>query len=518
MSSSQSGTHAASSIATSISSPPPSSQLSTSFPTPKSFTLGTGASIYASTFLPALESANSEVILTTCFWAPSSTLSALSSSLLCLNTSSLALYGGRSKIRVFICLSSRSLLQKLFHTSSPKGYAYPPSTWSSKLGLPPAEDLPGLEIVVKSLFFRPFSVLHSKYLIVDRKRVFLPSCNVSWEDWLECAIELEGETVQEVFEFWKSIWVTPDDSIALRTILSEPSGDSPTFVQNSVHVLPAALSRHVLTLPGAPLPTTLLPHPHCSYLRSSIPLPFPLALLSPSLHPQPPATVLNTTLLHLISTAKEQVTLLTPNFTSPPLYHALLSALNRGVDVRLISNRKMMVLEQLLTAGSITEWWVGALVRAYRRTNQRKKKKEEEEEDRRVAGRGGDGSQWSSLDDANFMEEGRLPLSPTAGDRASLPNKGSGRLRVEYFRPFDSSLPESSPSAGMAGPEAVKTHVKLTLVDDEVVVLGSGNMDRASWYTSQELGVMVRGRDVAAKIWGAVERALEGRLEGLCGV
>ncbi|KAI4144066.1 MAG: hypothetical protein LQ340_006794, partial [Diploschistes diacapsis] len=147
--------------------------------TPISFTTGTGASIFTSTLLPALESATSEVILCTCFWAPSPTLVSLRASILRLNARSLTLsrQNGGKKIRLYICLSSRSLWQKLFHTSSPNGYTYPPSTWSSRLGLPGPEDLTGLEVRVESLFFRPFSVLHSKYLIVDRKRVYFPSCN-----------------------------------------------------------------------------------------------------------------------------------------------------------------------------------------------------------------------------------------------------------------------------------------------------------------------------------------------------
>ena len=52
--------------------------------------------------------------------------------------------------------------------------------------------------------------------------------------------------------------------------------------------------------------------------------------------------------------------------------------------------------------------------------------------------------------------------------------------------------------------------MKCTIVDGEVVVLGSGNMDRASWYTSQEVGVAVEGRDAVREIWGMIERELGG--------
>ena len=36
----------------------------------------------------------------------------------------------------------------------------------------------------------------------------------------------------------------------------------------------------------------------------------------------------------------------------------------------------------------------------------------------------------------------------------------------------------------------VLSHFKMTMVDDDYLVLGSGNMDRASWWTSQEIGLL----------------------------
>ena len=77
-----------------------------------------------------------------------------------------------------------------------------------------------------------------------------------------------------------------------------------------------------------------------------------------------------------------------------------------------------------------------------------------------------------------------------------------GRLRIEYFKP-----------SRRLGNGEVKCHVKCTAVDGEVVVLGSGNMDRASWYTSQELGIALSGREVVEGVWGRLEQALEGRVE-----
>lgn len=75
-----------------------------------------------------------------------------------------------------------------------------------------------------------------------------------------------------------------------------------------------------------------------------------------------------------------------------------------------------------------------------------------------------------------------------------------GRLRIGYF--------VSAVQAGL-----IKTHAKCTIVDDEIVVLGSGNMDRASWFTSQELGVAIEGREVVREVWERLEEKLGDNVE-----
>ncbi len=59
----------------------------------------------------------------------------------------------------------------------------------------------------------------------------------------------------------------------------------------------------------------------------------------------------------------------------------------------------------------------------------------------------------------------------------------------------------------------MKSHLKLAIIDQKITVLGSGNMDRASWYTSQELGVALISKDVAGKIRTCVNEALERRVD-----
>ncbi len=177
------------------------------------FVVGSGLDIYNASILPAIESAQHEVILVTCFWASSPSLTNLSSTLRALSNRHASRPTGIPKLRVRLCFSSRSLFQKLFHTSSPAGYIYPPLQWVSKLGLPSPEELQGLDLQVKSIFIRPFSVMHPKFVIIDRRFALLPSCNLSWETWLECCLPLTGPIVSSLLQFWRYTWGRNDFSV-----------------------------------------------------------------------------------------------------------------------------------------------------------------------------------------------------------------------------------------------------------------------------------------------------------------
>ena len=88
-----------------------------------------------------------------------------------------------------------------------------------------------------------------------------------------------------------------------------------------------------------------------------------------------------------------------------------------------------------------------------------------------------------------------------------------GRLKVGYFIGDNEGEQLDRGSGG----RFQKSHVKCTVVDGDgdgaVVVLGSGNMDRASWFTSQELGVAIEDPAVVKDVWGQLETRLEGRVE-----
>lgn len=452
-----------------------------------SFSTGTGASLF-SLFRSDLEAAENEIIIVTCFWARSESLDTLcdvlhnlskkateraSSSSSSLST---AEGGGRvrnglnKKIKVRICFSSSSIFQKLFHTSSPKGYVYPPSTWSSKLGLPRPEELPGLDLTVKSIFFRPFSVMHSKFIIIDRQVVLVPSCNVSWETWFEGCLKLSGDIVSRFYDFWLSFWADYEEKSAGGMILSHEDGQlTPSTADTATATATALAHRYWANVDAwavtnfsngrvddfqPSIPSVFLPsnhHVNPKFRPTSLFLSFA------------PQTPLNNFLIHSLSQAKRDIYIQSPNVTAPPVLRALLECVERGVDVKIVTNDRLMVLEQLVTAGTTTSRCMKWLIKNYENAKRARRR--------------------------SFLgDRGESGLSDYLG-----------ALDVLYW-----GSTETGTGTGTAPPilsEAQRSHLKLTIVDMELVVLGSGNMDRASWYTSQELGVSFLSDGLARDIW-----------------
>ncbi|KAM0323949.1 hypothetical protein ACHAQA_008531 [Verticillium albo-atrum] len=424
--------------------------------TPHSITVGSGVSIYKQTLLPAILAARHEVILVTCFWAESDTLRALHETLSELAARRRELIasnpdgGSLPRLRIRIGFSSRSLFQKIFHTWSRHGHIYPASAWG-KLGLP-ANDLllaARIDLSVKSLFFLPFSVMHPKFVIVDRERAFMPSCNISWEVWFEGCVEFTGPAVEQLLRFYASVWDRDDR----RAADWEDSRDQAGRQQSGTAVLqtepfennPESACQKLLLEPTS-TPTMVLPSSH--HVN-------PGFRYMPFLGRQsPPATPLNTALLDLFVTARTQIDILTPNLTCRAVVDALLAALARGVNVRIRTSRNMMLIEQIVTACTTTEWTIRSLVKNYTALT----------------------SAWTSR---AFDTEAQ--------------RQRPGRLEIYYYRP-----------ATTAPDEPVVSHLKMTLVDREYLMLGSGNLDRASWYTSQELGILLHVPGFEHDIWSGV--------------
>lgn len=167
-------------------------------------------------------------------------------------------------------------------------------------------------------------------------------------------------------------------------------------------------------------------------------------------------------LLELFATAREEIYVQSPNLTSPPVLEGLMDAVRRGVKLHILTSARLMILEQLVTAGTTTHRCVRRFIKTYQ-------------------------SLANSKPRSHDVEQGLLP---------------PGRLRIDYYQP----------RPGVAN-EPVQSHAKLTIVDREVVVFGSGNMDRASWYTSQELGVAVYSKSVVATVMEKLEQERSGRAQ-----
>jgi len=385
----------------------------------------------------------------TCFWATSATQKLVNDALKTLSDKGIS--KGR-KIRVRTCFSSSSILQKLLHPQALNGKVYPPESWQSTLNLPHPDQLQGLDMQVKSIFLLPFSVMHPKFIIVDSKMAVLPSCNVSWEDWFEGAVTLTGPVVSCFVDFWKEFWAQQEDRDELINLST--SAENQDLVAGISHDSQGQLPLST-PLNSKDIPTIFLPSPH--HRNPDFKLPW-------QEHSAPPPTPLNTFLLRSLLSAEREVYIQTPNLTAAPVLTAILSTLQRGIDIHIVTSERLMILEQLVTAGTTTSRCISKLISRYQ-----------------------DISYASSPSD---LEAGR-------GRR--------GKLRIDYF----------VPKTGNGDREPQQSHLKCTIVDQELVILGSGNLDRASWYTSQELGVAFFDQDFARKLLGSLTSVLHGRLKSV---
>ena len=84
-----------------------------------------------------------------------------------------------------------------------------------------------------------------------------------------------------------------------------------------------------------------------------------------------------------------------------------------------------------------------------------------------------------------------------------------GRLHIAYFRAR--STPSATRFDDPSSEEPAQSHLKLTIVDGEYTVLGSGNMDRASC-TPARLGVLFEDKEFASLVRASTREALRSRL------
>lgn len=422
---------------------------------PLNFTLGTGPQILSSVLPLCLETKH-ELIIVTCFWAKESISREDVASLL-RKLSAKAIQQNRI-IQVRICFSSESSWRRL-NPCRMEGKIHHPRSWK-RLGLPAEGEIKGLELVVKSAFVPPFSVMHPKFILMDRKTAWMPSCNVSWENWFEGCIEMQGGITEKIHEFWVAFWGNRGAELPPL-----PESEMPSSNSLDLDIISSEMEQaraHIASQTQVSLseiPTILLPSPH-HWDPTFI------------LH-CPHTTPFTTFLHHIFRAAKSSIYIQTPNLTSRPVVKAIVAAIMRGVDVRIITSRRLMILEQLVTAGTHTEYEVRYLARHYARLKHKKKREIRKHE--RGVRRG-----WG--------------LAPPVR---------LGSLSVGYYQPKEGKDPN----------EPVKSHLKLVCVDGQVTILGSGNMDRASWYTSQELAVAFFSEELSAQLSESVDEALKDRVK-----
>jgi len=419
--------------------------------TPVSYTLGNGHQIFTSSIIPACLETQHELLLVTCFWAKSTTRDAITSLLRQLSEKAIARGDGK-KIAVRLCFSSISILQKLFQTSSLDGKVYDEKEWVG-LGLPSQEEMRGLDLLVKSIFVRPFGIMHPKFVVVDREKSFMPSCNVSWESWFEGCVEMRGGICERLVDFYEDFWTRGSKKLDGSWVKEfVPSIKQNNALEEGGLIGSRAFTRRD-TEGRETVQTILLPSQHHIIPR-----------FSPFSQSTAPPTPLNTFILTAISHARSSIYIQTPNLTSRPLMRALLAALKRSVAITITTSSNLMILEQLVTAFTITSYEIYKLQRAH---------------------------------------AGLISCHGSSDTEAQHPRPGD--LRIRYFK-------EKDGGEGMDREEVVKSHLKLLIVDDEVTVLGSGNMDRASWFTSQELGVAIIDEEFARRVGQCTDEALRGRV------
>jgi phosphatidylserine/phosphatidylglycerophosphate/cardiolipin synthase-like enzyme len=317
-----------------------------------------------------------------------------------------------------------------------------------------------LDLKIKSVFLLPFSVMHPKFMIIDRKTVVLPSCNISWEEWFEGAITFSGPVVDQFLKFYGEFWER-QSLPALPPVASDgvngihENADNRTNDLGHIHIATGFSSLRDITTIFLPSPhrrnPCLRPFTHCDNIVA-------------------PPTPLNTFILTLFAKAEKSIRIQTPNITSPPVLSALLKALSRGIDVRILTSERLMIPEQIVTAGTTTSRCVRKLIKRYKSLS------------RPTNGR------------------------PASDEEAAISTVQLGRLHVSFFEPLGGPK-----GRGQERGQPQQSHLKMIIADEEVLVLGSGNLDRASWFTSQELGVAFFEKALVEKVGGAVDQAMTGR-------
>ncbi|EAW14197.1 MmgE/PrpD family protein [Aspergillus clavatus NRRL 1] len=389
--------------------------------------------------------------------------------------------GERGTKVVVKVLYDRGNVQQVWdnHLSVPeKVYADP----SGKVRLPPASEIPNIDMQVVN-YHRPiFGTFHAKFMVIDRRVALIQSSNVQDNDNLEMLVRVEGPIVDSFYDTALISWgktldpplpmlSSPAADAAIPSFSSQqPQTDSdkerrpllPEHTTQDPHYDPdiqqeaqrvndtvrpregeaktRAVTRHLNTTIQQDTTGDVPDSDQEPPMRPYVTLPphktFPMALVNREPWGAPNHssvyTPQNAAFLSALKHAKHSIFIQTPNMNAEPILAALLAAVRRGVTATVYLCLGYNDAGQLLPFQNGTNEMIAN--RLYRALH-------------------------------------------TAEERA--------RLRIHNYVGKDQTKPIHNKFKQRS------CHIKLMIVDEQVAIQGNGNLDTQSFYHSQEVNLLL---------------------------
>ncbi|KAJ5118207.1 hypothetical protein N7448_009921 [Penicillium atrosanguineum] len=370
---------------------------------------------------------------------------------------------------------------------------------SEKVKLPPASEIPNVDLQVIN-FHRPvFGTFHAKFTVVDRKIALLQSSNIQDNDNLEMMSHIEGPIVDGFYDAALLSWGKPlnpplplldtpaesqqmscyelENRESLCKGASQGLSDLPQHTTSQEHydisyeneaervnssIIPRgeetpthAVTRHLNTTIQ---PDTLGDSPNSDQEPRMTPYivlprhgPVPMALVNREPYGAPNHSSVHTpqdaAWLASIKHAKHSIFIQTPNLNAEPLLEPMIEAIRRGV-----------IITAYLCLGYND---AGELLPFQNGTNE--------------------------------MIANRLY-------NALKSNEEKARLRIHYYVGKDQTRPIHN-SFKMRS-----CHIKLIIVDEQIAIQGNGNLDTQSFFHSQEINVLLDSQLICKQWLSAIDR------------
>ncbi|KAI1818410.1 hypothetical protein GGS20DRAFT_288209 [Poronia punctata] len=373
------------------------------------------------------------------------------------------------------------------------------------IGLPPAEEIPSVDLQVINYHQPLMGTFHAKYMIVDRRIAIVQSNNVQDNDNLEMMVQVEGPIVDSLYDMALLSWnkrldpplpclnssslpvtgtshTSPDDGLLspvqsqITEMWPEHTTDDPHYDDNLEEEARRAQAA-VSAKPGETAMAAVTRHlnhtvnvgfigdaPDCDcgamtpYVLHSAHEPFPMALVNRAPYGRPNHKSIsnpqNVAWLSALRKAQKSVFIQTPTLNAEPVVEAIREACERGIDV------KCYVCLGYNDAGEMLPFQNG------------------------------------------HNEKISHNLHTT------LSHKGLSHLHWYWYVGKDQRRPIP------AMQKKRSCHIKLMMIDDHVAIVGSGNQDTQSWFHSQETNIMIDSAQICREWTEALERNQNTRLYG----